>query len=310
MMAGDWIKMRLDLQTHPKVVRILSATKSDKFRAIGGLHAVWSVFDTHSTDGKLAGYTPETLDHIIGWQGFADAMIAVGWLGYDGAETLMLPEFDEHNGKSGKRRAEDQKRKRNDRKSPQPVRNSSANTQDAERTREEKRREDKEELQKPLGASAPSGTVLERRQATLDAIEEALPGEVAEIEAGKTAREEYPADFEAVWALYPARHGGNPKKDAFKHWNARRRDGVSAEEMLAGVQRYAAHLKAAGKLGTEYVMQAVRFFGTSRQYAEPWPVSTPNATVPNRPNGRPSINNFGSGQPDADDPFNAMRRAF
>lgn len=149
-MAGDWIKMRLDLQTHPKVVRILSATKSDKFRVIGGLHAVWSVFDTHSADGRLSGYTPETLDHIIGWEGFAAAMIAVGWLGTDGDESLILPEFDEHNGKSGKRRADDQKRKRNERKDPQSVRNLSESNDDKKWTREEKRREEETE---PTSAS-------------------------------------------------------------------------------------------------------------------------------------------------------------
>ncbi|WP_443700127.1 hypothetical protein [Pseudomonas sp.] len=141
-MAGDWIKMRLDLQTHPKVVRILSATKADKFRVVGGLHAVWSVFDTHSSDGRLYGYSPETLDHIIGWEGFANAMISVGWLDTDGPEALILPEFDEHNGKSGKRRAEDQKRKREDRKSPQSVRNLSSEITDEKLTREEKRREE------------------------------------------------------------------------------------------------------------------------------------------------------------------------
>lgn len=145
-MAGDWIKMRLDLQTHPKVVRILSATKSDKFRVIGGLHAVWSVFDTHSSDGRLNGYSAETLDHIIGWEGFSGAMIAVGWLATDGEESLLLPEFDEHNGKSGKRRAEDQKRKRDDRKSPQTVRKLSENDNDEKWTREEKRREENKEI--------------------------------------------------------------------------------------------------------------------------------------------------------------------
>ena len=142
-MANDWIKMRLDLQSHPKVVRILSATKSDKFRAIGGLHAVWGVFDTHSEDGSLRGYTPEALDHVIGWQGFAQAMIDVGWLLWDGKETLSIPEFVEHNGQSAKRRAEDQKRKRDTRKSPQAVRNLSENDADEKPTREEKRREDK-----------------------------------------------------------------------------------------------------------------------------------------------------------------------
>jgi len=138
-MAGDWIKMRIDLQSHPKVVRILSATASDKFRAIGGLHAVWSVFDTHSEDGVLHGYTPETMDHIIGWPGFSNALIAINWLVWDGQETLSMPEFTEHNGKSGKRRAEDQKRKKNGRQS---VRNSSAEEPDKKWTREEKRREE------------------------------------------------------------------------------------------------------------------------------------------------------------------------
>src|SRR5690606_24969395 len=105
-MAADWIKMRTDLQSHPKVVRILSATGTDKFRVIGGLHAVWGVFDTHTTDGVLRGYTPDLLDHVIGWEGFARAMESVGWLTFDGVETLALPEFEAHNGQSAKRRAE------------------------------------------------------------------------------------------------------------------------------------------------------------------------------------------------------------
>lgn len=154
-MAGDWLKMRLDLQTHPKIVRILSATKSDKFRVIGGLHAVWSVFDTHSVDGRLDGYSPETLDHVIGWQGFAEAMIGAGWLAQNDDSSLSLPEFDEHNGQSGKRRAEDQKRKRNDRKDPKPVRKLSANEPDEKLTREEKRREEvKEPPIAPKGAAS------------------------------------------------------------------------------------------------------------------------------------------------------------
>lgn len=148
-MAGDWIKMRIDLQTHPKVVRILSAlrphdiqTRTDKFRVIGGLHAIWSVFDTHSEDGVLHGYTLETLDHVIGWDGFSSAVRDVGWLDDSEEGSIIMPGFQEHNGKSAKRRAEDQKRKRDSRSCPQPVRNTSANQPDKNRTREEKRRED------------------------------------------------------------------------------------------------------------------------------------------------------------------------
>lgn len=85
-------------------------------------------------------------------------------------------------------------------------------------------------------------------------------------------KKDKPADdeFERAWSLYPARDGGNPKKDALGAWNARKREGVLVVDMMAGVERYAAHVKARGKLGTEFVMQAVRFFGPSKQYAEMW----------------------------------------
>lgn len=159
-MAGDWIKMRCELQTHPKIVRILSATKSDKFRVVGGLHAVWSVFDAHSTDGVLFGYTPETLDHVMGWDGFSKAMISVGWLLYDGAETLSLPDFGEHNGQSAKRRAEDQKRKRDGRREDEDrnsVRNLSADSPNESGL--EKRREEKRE---PIEASGITKSVAAR----------------------------------------------------------------------------------------------------------------------------------------------------
>lgn len=147
-MAGDWIKMRTDLQTHPKVVRIVSALNadkcpqsvqilSDKFRVIGALHAVWSLFDAHSVDGILEGYTPEVLDSAIGFPGFTLALASVGWVSVD-TQALVLPRFEDHNGQSAKRRAQDADRK-------QAVRKMSAPEADKKRTREEKRREEKKE---------------------------------------------------------------------------------------------------------------------------------------------------------------------
>lgn len=133
-MAGDWIKMRADLLTHPKVVRMMSALKADRLRIIGGLHAVWCLFDVHSIDGYLDGYTPEVLDQHLGWDGFSDAMILIGWLESDG-KSLQTPRFDEHNGQSAKRRAQETTRKRDARKVSAPE-------ADKKRTREEKRRED------------------------------------------------------------------------------------------------------------------------------------------------------------------------
>jgi uncharacterized phage protein (TIGR02220 family) len=135
-MAGDWIKMRIDLGTSPKVVRIASALRADRLRVVGGLHAVWCLFDVHSDDGKLHGYTTDALDELIGFPGFSAAMIAVGWL-EDGGEFLAAPRFEEHNGQSAKRRAMETERKREARKV-------SASGADKKRTREEKRREEEE----------------------------------------------------------------------------------------------------------------------------------------------------------------------
>jgi len=131
-MAGDWIKMRTDLLTSPKVVRMASALNADRFRIVGGLLSVWSLFDAHSADGSLEGYSPASLDDLAAWPGFAAAMVAVGWLVESGS-SLDLPRFEAHNGASAKRRAQDADRKRE-------VRNASASDADGKPTREEKRR--------------------------------------------------------------------------------------------------------------------------------------------------------------------------
>ncbi|SEO63851.1 hypothetical protein SAMN02800692_1540 [Luteibacter sp. UNC138MFCol5.1] len=145
-MAGDWIKMRSDLFTHPKVVRMASALKADRLRVVGGLMSVWCLFDAHSADGKIEGYDFGTVDELLNWPGFAASMSAVNWLAQDG-ESLVLPDFDKHNGQSAKRRAQDADRKRE-------VRKTSASNADAKRTREEKRREEKEQ-----GATASAPTL-------------------------------------------------------------------------------------------------------------------------------------------------------
>lgn len=126
--------MRADLHTHPKVVRMASALKADRLRIVGGLHSAWCLFDVHSVDGFLDGYSADTLDDLIGFPGFSRAMMAVGWLEENG-ESLVMPRFEAHNGQSAKRRAQDADRKRN-------VRKASASEADKKRTREEKRRED------------------------------------------------------------------------------------------------------------------------------------------------------------------------
>lgn len=105
------------------------------------------------------------------------------------------------------------------------------------------------EITKPLGAQAAAST------------------------PDKPAKSEYSPEFETAWKAYPARQGSNPKNKAYQSWSARLREGVSVEAMLQGVNRYAAYQQALGKIGTEFVMQGTRFFGTGLEFENAWVVA-------------------------------------
>lgn len=116
-MASPWIKMRTDLGSSPQVVRIASALEADdrphavrRLTVVGALHATWSIFDAHSEDGTLQGYTPTALDEQIGLPGWTAALEDVGWLILEHGG-MTLPRWEEHNGRSAKRRARDANRK-------------------------------------------------------------------------------------------------------------------------------------------------------------------------------------------------------
>lgn len=120
-MVPSWIKMRVDLDRHPKVKRMSRVLKADRLRVIGGLWAVWALFDTYdSSDGDddqdgprhglLEFYTLDDIDDEIRWRGFGAAMAEIGWLS-ETEQGLIAPDYTEHNGPTAKRRALDTKRK-------------------------------------------------------------------------------------------------------------------------------------------------------------------------------------------------------
>lgn len=82
----------------------------------------------------------------------------------------------------------------------------------------------------------------------------------------------YSEEFENAWRAYPSRGSNNPKKRAFKVWNARLREGHTPEEMTKGIKQYAAWVKAEGCEGTAYVKQAATFLGPDKFFQETWKV--------------------------------------
>jgi len=74
--------------------------------------------------------------------------------------------------------------------------------------------------------------------------------------------------FDAAWATYPKRSGGNPRTLAAKAWAARVREGVSEEELALATKHYAAHCATENKTGTPYVMQGATFYGTGERWRD------------------------------------------
>jgi hypothetical protein len=103
--AGDWIKMRVDLSDDPAVVMIAARCGISEDEVVGKLHKLWCWADRHTTDGTAPGITATWVNRYVGRSGFAEAMQAAEWLEFTDTH-VAFPHFEKHNGKSAKQRAE------------------------------------------------------------------------------------------------------------------------------------------------------------------------------------------------------------
>lgn len=109
-MAGDWIKMRGNLWDDPRVSRLCDLTDQPEAMVIGALYWLWSSADSHTEDGLMPGLSLKGIDRKSGVPGFGKALLDVGWIAeVEGG--IAIVRFDEHNGKSAKRRSMEAKRK-------------------------------------------------------------------------------------------------------------------------------------------------------------------------------------------------------
>jgi hypothetical protein len=102
-MAGDWMKMRVNLWDDPRVSSLVDATDTSEAAVIGGLYWLWATADQHSADGHLPGLTLRQLDRKTGLAGFGAALVAIGWVAEEDGG-LLICRFNEHNGTGAKKR--------------------------------------------------------------------------------------------------------------------------------------------------------------------------------------------------------------
>lgn len=137
-MAGEWIKFRKVLLRDGRVRIVSRKCHAPVTHIIGALVTLWAFADDYADEnGVLFGYTVDDINSEVGIKNFCKSLPEC-WIDLSG-EWVKLPEYQEHNGSTGKKRAQDQARQKRHRSVTSPSRKDS----DKKATREEKRREDK-----------------------------------------------------------------------------------------------------------------------------------------------------------------------
>lgn len=103
-MASSWIKVEVITPDKPEIFQIAEILNIDPDAVLGKLVRIWAWADQQTIDGNAGSVTRGVLDRISFITGFADALIAVGWLACEDGK-MFLPNFDRHNGESSKKRA-------------------------------------------------------------------------------------------------------------------------------------------------------------------------------------------------------------
>jgi hypothetical protein len=138
-MAGDWIKVGVDLHEQPEVIGIARRLGLDIDTVVGKLIRVWRWADRVTSDGRILSADCPFIDDLVRCLDFAMAMKEAGWLTIEGG-AVSIPNFERHNGKCAKRRALESERKKHIRKTsairPETVRTPSGHI--ADQRREEK----------------------------------------------------------------------------------------------------------------------------------------------------------------------------
>lgn len=185
-MAGDWIKMRVGLTTHPRVMRIAeclmanggyaewsgmyycvpsfppnedrarderhAALRVTRYVTVTALLRFWSYANEHVKGEFVGGIWPEDVDEITGVPGFAEAIEASGWAEFDRENGGMtLPNFGEHNTAVLERNAAaaERQRKYRERKRSGVMQERDVTRDVTSNAREDKNREDKKEQKPP-----------------------------------------------------------------------------------------------------------------------------------------------------------------
>jgi DNA replication protein DnaT len=104
-MRRSWIKIETNTPDKPEICTIASQLRLDTDSVMGKLVRLWAWAELNVSKGNETTVTLEFLDKLVGKKGFAAALEAAGWLRRDN-DRLSFPNFERHNGRAAKGRAQ------------------------------------------------------------------------------------------------------------------------------------------------------------------------------------------------------------
>ena len=256
-MAGDWLKMRTDLFTQRRVVtmaRLLSdawrhggatvaprcgADSVTRYAVIGSLLTVWGQMRHQGirvdADLVVDALGLDGIDDLLGWDGFAAAMVEVDWLREDGADLVFPGFFSNHNRDPTETKREKHAKRQRRYRERKAARDGGATVAPRERHR---------------GATASlSNSHSEDRASSIKTASKQHQPDIKPVSTD--------ADTEAVYQAYPRHVGKRVALKAIK----KALEHIGYSELLAAVTEYAAAVSGADK---KFVPHPATWFNNRR----------------------------------------------
>ncbi|MBR5890179.1 MAG: hypothetical protein IKY92_09080 [Akkermansia sp.] len=106
---ASWIKVQVTLPESPKIFRLARLLGGCRMEALGYAVRWFCWLDTYCANGATELYESE-VDALVGRCGITRAFCELGWASVDAEGYVLVLDFDKHNGKNSKQRAENQAR--------------------------------------------------------------------------------------------------------------------------------------------------------------------------------------------------------
>ena len=106
---ASWIKVQVTLPESPKIFRLARLLGVGRMEALGYAVRWFCWLDTHCANGSTE-LTEGDVDALIGRSGITRAFCELEWASVDAEGYVLVLDFDKHNGKNSKQRAENQAR--------------------------------------------------------------------------------------------------------------------------------------------------------------------------------------------------------